>query len=182
MTSTKRTAVVTAVGALALGAGLGMAGLASGAPTPTPSTTPSTTQSEGPADRPGGRGGHGGGLRGASASELATKLGVTEAQVTEALKAIRDERMATDKSATTAPDPATRDAALAKSLAEKLGLEEAKVATALAEIRAAHDADHKAAFQTKLDGAVKAGTLTQAEADAVRKAADKGVIGYGGPR
>ena len=56
------------------------------------------------------------------------------------------------------------------------------VATALAELRATHEADHKAAFQTKLDEAVKAGTLTQAEADAVVKAADTGVIGYGGRR
>ena len=177
MTSTKRTAVITAVGALALGAGLGVAGLANGAPTP----TPSTTQSAAPTDRPDGRGGKGG-LRGASAGELATKLGVTEAKVTEALQAIRDEQKAADNGATTRPDPAARDAALAKSLAEKLGLEEAKVATALAELRAAHDAEHKAAFQTKLVEAVKAGTLTQAEADAVLKAADKGVIGYGGRR
>lgn len=176
MTSTKRTAVITAVGALALGAGIGIAGLANGAPTP----TPSTTQGAAPTDRPGGHQGPGGGLKGANASELATKLGVTEAKVTEALKAIHEERKATDKSATTRPDPAARDAALAKSLAAKLGLEEAKVTTALAELRAAHEADHKAAFQTKLDAAVKAGTLTQAEADAVLKAADKGVIGYGG--
>ena len=178
MTSTKRTAIITAVGALTLGAGLGVAGLANGAPTP----TPTTTQSAAPADRPEGRGGHGGGLRGTSASELATKLGVTEAKVTEALQAIRDERKATDKSDTARPDAAARDAALAKSLAEKLGLEEAKVATALAELRTANDADHKAAFQTKLDEAVKAGTLTQAEADAVLKAAEKGVIGFGGRR
>jgi len=178
MTSTKRTAVITAIGALTLGAGLGISSLATGAPTP----TPSTTQSAAPTDRPEGRGGHGGGLRGTSASELATKLGVTEAKVTEALNAVRDEQKATDRSATTRPDPTARDAALAKSLAGKLGLDEAKVATALADLRAAHEADHKAAFQTKLDEAVKAGTLTQAEADAVVKAADKGVIGFGGGR
>jgi len=70
---------------------------------------------------------------------------------------------------------------LAKALAEKLGVDEAKVAAALAEIRAARQADRAAALKDKLDAAVKAGTLTQAEADAVQKAVEKGVIDAGGP-
>lgn len=68
------------------------------------------------------------------------------------------------------------NAELAKQLAEKLGVDEAKVLKALEEIQAAQDAERAAALTTKLDEAVKAGTLTQAEADAVKKAAEKGVI------
>jgi hypothetical protein len=71
------------------------------------------------------------------------------------------------------------DAALAKSLAGKLGIDEAKVSAALTEIRAAAQAERAAALKTRLDKAVSEGTLTQAEADAVTKAVEKGVIGGG---
>ena len=82
--------------------------------------------------------------------------------------------------ATPAPrDPAADDATLAKALAPKLGVDEARITTALDEIRAARDADRAKALDDRLTDAVKAGTLTQAEADAVKKAAEKGVIGYG---
>ena len=119
-----------------------------------------------------------------NAKALAEKLGVSEAQVTEAVKAFRQanrpakpNRDRTDPS--TRPDPAARDAALATSLADSLGVDEAKVSAALAEIRSAATRERAAALKTKLDAAVKAGTLTQAEADAVAKAADKGVIRVG---
>ena len=82
----------------------------------------------------------------------------------------------------TRPDRATRDTALAKALATELKVDEAKVTAALEEIRAEHEAEHKAALQSRLDEAVKAGKLTDAEADAVVKAAEAGVIGYGGRR
>ena len=52
--------------------------------------------------------------------------------------------------------------------------------TALAEIRAARQAERAAALKERLDAAVADGTLTQAEADAVTKAVEKGVIGGGG--
>ena len=45
------------------------------------------------------------------------------------------------------------------------------------EIRAERQADRAAELKTRLDAVVKAGTLTQAEADAVTKAVEKGVIG-----
>ncbi len=77
----------------------------------------------------------------------------------------------------TRPDPAEREAALAKALAEKLGVDRALVTKALDEIKAARQADRAAELKTRLDAAVKAGTLTQAEADAVTKAVEKGVIG-----
>ena len=102
--------------------------------------------------------------------------------MTEALQAIREANKPTTRpDPQDRPDPTAREAALAKALAEKLGVDEAKVTAALAEIRAARQADRAAALKDKLDAAVKAGTLTQAEADAVQKAVEKGVIDAGGP-
>jgi len=132
------------------------------------------------------RGGHGhggerGGFGGAKASELATKLGVDEAKVTAALKAFRDAHKPTTPPAEgTKPDRAAMEAELAKSLAASLGIDEAKVTAALEELRTAEQSEHAAALKTRLDKAVSAGTLTQAEADAVTKAVEKGVIGGGG--
>jgi hypothetical protein len=78
------------------------------------------------------------------------------------------------------PDVAAREAALAKSLAASLGIDEAKVTAALDELRTAAQADRAAALKTRLDQAVTDGKLTQAEADAVTKAVQNGVIGGGG--
>jgi hypothetical protein len=176
-----KTAVAVAAGVVALSTGIGVAGIASADPTPTPqpSASGSASPSGAPSDRPGGRGPRGG-YDAAQVQELASKLGVTEAQLTEALRAIREEI----RSATKPEDRPTReerDAALAKALAEKLGLEEAKVAQALTEIRTAQQAERAAALKERLDAAVADGTLTQAEADAVTKAVERGVIGGFGP-
>ena len=101
--------------------------------------------------------------------------------MTEALRAFREaNRPTTPPAEGTRPDRATREAALAKSLAESLGLEESKVTAALAELRTAAQAGRSGALKTRLDAAVTDGTLTQAEADAVAKAVEKGVIGGGG--
>ena len=70
------------------------------------------------------------------------------------------------------------DGDLAAKLAEKLGLTEDKVTTALKEIRAERTAQRATALKDRLAAAVKAGSLTQAEADAVQKAFDKGVISW----
>jgi hypothetical protein len=116
-----------------------------------------------------------------TAADLATKLGVEEAKVTEALQAFREANKPTAAPAEgTKPDRTAQDAAMAKSLAEALGVEESKVTAALEEIRAAAQAERAAALKTRLDTAVSDGTLTQAEADAVTKAVEKGVIGGGG--
>lgn len=174
--ASKKTAVAVAAGVLALGAGVGIAGVASADPTPNPNPTATGTPTPGTERGGPGGGRHRGGVR--DVSELASLLGVTEAKLTEALQAIREERR-------TNPPPADqtreqRDAALATSLAEKLGVEEAKVTAALAEVRAAHQAEHAAALKERLDAAVADGTLTQAEADAVTKAVEQGVIHAGG--
>lgn len=184
-----KTAIATASGVLAVGVGLGLAGVASAAPTtsPTPSSSPSASS---PADSQGGRHGRGHGFGAKDqanlAQQLATKLGVDRTTVQDALKAFRQDNKPTapPTAGSTRPDPAVRQAALATSLASALGVDEAKVTTALTEIRAARQAerqtDHAAELTTTLDAAVKAGTLTQAEADAVQKAVDKGVIHAGG--
>ena len=186
--STKVVVASAAAGALALGVGVGLAGFASADPTTTPSPNPSASA---PADpgRGGGPGGHRGGrgFGGADlAEQLAERLDVTEAEVTRALQEIRDADRpakpstapsADPSAAPTRPDPTAREAALAKALAEKLGVDETKVTKAFAEIRAARQADRAAELKTKLDAAVADGTLTRAEADAVTKAVEKGVIG-----
>lgn len=190
MLKIKRISLGMAAGALALGAGLGATSIATAATTPSPSatSTPPGTTSSGdattpPSDRGGKPGGHGRD-RGQIAAELATKLGVDEAKVTEALKAFREANKPTTPPAEgaegTKPDRTAQDAALAKSLAEALGVDEAKVTAALEEIRAASQVERSAALKTKLDKAVTDGKLTQAEADAVTKAVEAGVIGGGG--
>jgi hypothetical protein len=73
-----------------------------------------------------------------------------------------------------------RDAALAASLAEALGIEESRVTAALEELRSEKQAEKAAALKTRLDQAVTDGKLTRAEADAVTKAVESGVIGGGG--
>ena len=174
-----------------LGVGIGAATIASADPTATPSTSPSVTPGQPDANvtppkagvGPGHRGGRGL-MQEDNAKALADKLGVSEAKVTAALKAFHEanrpvlpKKDRTDPS--NRPDPAARDAAMAKSLASALGVSEAKVKAAIEEVRSAARADRASALKTKLDAAVKAGTLTQAEADAVTKAVDQGVIRVG---
>ena len=147
--------VALASGVFALGAGIGLAGLAS-APT---DHHPFRVAQRGALGRyrslrawprRAGRGSRP--PRGDLAKKLAEKLGVTEDKVTTALKEIRDaNKPATRRpSRTRAPGPTepARDAELAKALAEKLGIDEAKIKTALDEIRAARQAERAAALKT----------------------------------
>ena len=79
---------------------------------------------------------------------------------------------------------------LAAALAKELGLDEQKVADALAKVRdqlrpaqgdrpapGDQNADRAAKLKERLDQAVKDGKLTQAEADAIIKAQEAGVLG-----
>jgi hypothetical protein len=178
MSRTKRITLGITAGALALGAGLGVTGMASAATTPSPSAS-SSASTDSNASTDGFRGHKGG--RGQIAADLAAKLGVDEAKVTEAIQAFREaNRPTTAPTEGSKPDRTAQDAAMVKSLATALGVEESKVTAALTEIRTAAQAERAAALKTKLDTAVKDGTLTQAEADAVTKAVEKGVIGGGG--
>ncbi len=86
-------------------------------------------------------------------------------------------------------DREARQNELAEKLAKELGVDQAKVKAALEKIRteeqAAAKTDRLAALKTRLDQAVKDGKLTQAEADAIYKAAENGALpgggGFGGP-
>lgn len=190
MSRTTRITLGVAAGALALGAGMGVTSIATAATTPSPgatSTAEATTSSETttPSDRGGRPGGHGHGRDGGPiAASLAAKLGVDEAKVTEALKAFREANKPAAPPAEgidrTKPDRAEQDAALAASLADALGVDEARVTTALEEIRTEAQNQRSEALKTKLDTAVADGKLTQAEADAVTKAVEAGIIGGGG--
>ncbi|MDQ0634813.1 DNA-binding MarR family transcriptional regulator [Arthrobacter pascens] len=187
MSRTKRITLGLSAAALALGAGIGVAGIASATTTvtPTPSTSSSASTDGTPPADGGGRHGGRGGFGGVKAADLAAKLGVDESKVADALKAFRDANKPATPPATppangTRPDPAARQAELAKSLAASLGIDEAKVTAALDELRTAEQADRAAALKTRLDKAVTDGKLTQAEADAVTKAVQNGVIGGGG--
>jgi DNA-binding MarR family transcriptional regulator len=180
MTSRKKLGLGLGAAALVVGAGIGISGIASAATTPTPAPSASASadaKTDGPGHgHKGGR--HGGGAR---ASELAAKLGVDEAKVTEALKAFRDaNKPATRPAEGQKPDRDAMEAALAKSLAASLGIDESKVTAALEELRTEEHSGRAAALKTRLDKAVADGKLTQAEADAVAKAVEKGVIGGGG--
>jgi hypothetical protein len=180
--ASKKTAIAIASGVLALGAGIGVANLASADTTPTPTPSPTSTPSGTPSPETGrgwsgpGRGSQDGGL----ARELADKLGLEEAKVAEALRTIKEENRPSGRpDPITKPDLAEREAALASALSSKLGIDEAKIKSALDEIRAAHQSEREAALKARLDAAVQSGTLTQAEADAVQKAVDQGVINFG---
>ena len=73
---------------------------------------------------------------------------------------------------------------LATALAKELGIDKAKVAAALDKVQAQREADAKAErtaqLKARLDQAVKDGKLTQAEADAILKASEAGVLPGGG--
>ena len=72
---------------------------------------------------------------------------------------------------------------LATALAKELGIDKAKVAAALEKVQtereAAAKAERLADLKTRLDAAVTAGKLTRAEADAILKAAENGVLPQG---
>jgi hypothetical protein len=90
-------------------------------------------------------------------------------------------------SGTTTDDRAARRAQqqdeLATALANELGIDKAKVAAALEKVQtereAAAKAERLADLKTRLDAAVTAGKLTRAEADAILKAAENGVLPQG---
>jgi hypothetical protein len=192
MNRTKKVALSLSAAALALAAGFGVTGMAAATtatPTPT-STSSSPSANPGPDGHKlgGGRHGHHHGDRGAQVSALAAKLGVEEAKVADALRVFRDANRPAGPRADRQkpewqnpdrqkPDRAAMEAALAASLAKSLGIDEAKVKTALEELRTEAQKSRAAALKPRLDQAVSDGTLTQAEADAVTKAVEQGVIG-----
>ncbi len=171
--------------ALAAGVGLGATQLAnadsSASPTPSASST-ATNKADKDETAKGSKGERRGG-RGIDQAALAKKLGVSEDDLSKAVDAARE---ATRPSNEQGKDQSTskedRQAAFAKALAKELGVDEAKVTAALKELREAADSERAAAAKEKLAEAVKSGTLTQEEADAVQKAVDKGIASVRGEK
>lgn len=135
---------------------------------------------------PGGPGGHGRGGTMLDTAALAKALGVTEARLTAAFEAVREDLKPDDaekpadgekRTPPTDEERADRQAALAKALAEELGIDESKVADALDTVRAAHEAERRTDLSDRLDDAVKDGDLTDADKASVLKAYDAGVLG-----
>ena len=183
MNTIQKVGLTLGTAALALG---GVAGLSSLAQAADPTAAPTTTAppSAGQAQQGWGGRGQAGEMRrgGMQAAELAEKLGLDEAKVSDALQtahdALREAHQADD--ATTRPTLEQRRAELAAELAKALGVDEAKVTEALTALETERNAERAADLQDRLDQAVTDGTLTRAEADAVKKAVEAGVIG-GGP-
>ena len=185
--------------ALASGLGLGLGQLAS-AETPSPTPSPAATASSPSADtdlddpRPGpGRGGHGQGHRDGqpmNLADLATRLGVDEDELEDAFDDVRGTLNPPARpSSGSRPGVeerdaarAEREAAVAKALAEKLGLDAATVEEALSDMHEERHSERTAAAEGVLEQAVADGDLTQAEADAVKKAIDAGIVGMRGGR
>ncbi|GAA3107060.1 hypothetical protein [Streptosporangium carneum] len=172
MNRTKRLAVVAGIGAAVAG-GLLAPVVAWADPTPAPSATASTGP-DAPSDA--GRRGPHGGDRGQMAAKLAELLGVDEQKITTALEEIR-----TAGGRPSGDGRRGDQGQLAQALAAKLGVTAEKVTTALNTLRQQRATEAESALSERLKAAVSAGTLTQAEADAVLKAQRAGLLG-GGPR
>ena len=187
--------IAGAAGVAAIAAGIGASQALADTTTPTPSGTTSAAPAQGDSSGPAGKGGPGGpgrghGPGGADAAALAKELGVTEAKVKAALDTVRDatrpDKAATPPAEGTPPTPPTaaertaREKARVTALAKALGLSEAKVQSALDAVRADREAARRSELSSRLDTAVKAGTLTAADKASVLKAYDAGVLG--GPR
>ncbi|MFF0574058.1 hypothetical protein [Streptosporangium saharense] len=166
----KHLVAVAGIGAIVTGGVFApMAALA--APTPAPSSAPSDAPTGArPAD--GRHGPHGDG--GQLAAKLAELLGLDEQQVTSALEEVR----------TAGGDSRRGDGQdLATALATKLGVTTEKVTealkTATETLRQQRTTQVESALSERLKAAVSAGTLTQAEADAVLKAQRAGLLDNG---
>ena len=175
----RSTIVRTGVAGAIAGMGLAVGGVAM-ANADAPTTTTSTTSTSAAAQPGPGRDG------GQLAATLAKQLGLSESKVKAALDAVRDAQKPTKSADGTKPTPPTEaeraahQAAFIKALAAKLDVSEAKVKAALAVAQTEARATERADLKTKLDAAVKAGTLTDADEASVLKAFDAKVIG-GGP-
>ena len=183
MSLTRKIALGIAAGALAVGSGLGVATMA-GAVDPTPTPTPGQAQTW---QRGGGFGrmaDANAGLRNgagvgavAQSAYLADKLGVTEEAVTAAMLKYHNTHQATvrGRDLTEAQQTAAHES-LAAFLATELKVSEAKVLDALASKSEVRQAERTATLEANLAEAVKAGRLTQTEADAIVKAHESGAM------
>lgn len=179
-----RAAALLAAGAVAGGATA--ATLSANAADDSGADASSATAGERGPGGPGGPGGHGRGGFGLDTAALATALGVSEDELSDAFDAVREatrpdaaDRPAEGEERTPPTDEerAEREAAFVNALAKELGLEESKVSDALETLRAARTAEHRTDLAERLDQAVEDGDLTEADKESVLKAYDAGVLG-----
>lgn len=182
----KKAVIAVSAAVLTAGLGVGASQLAS-AETPTPS--PTSTPTAGTDDQTGRKGGGHRHKAEKDLSGLAEKLGVDEAKLTEAVSAARQATRPAEKTKPSDQTEAEREAsrterqaAFAKALASELGIDEAEVTAALDELRTEKETERAAQRKAVLDQAVTDGKLTQAEADAVQKAVDQGIVRIKGGR
>jgi len=192
MNTTKKIALGLAGGLIAVAGPLGVVAAANAATTPAPTSTTSTTW-------PGGHGmggwaGRGGMMNGAGygvsavADYLAEKLGVSADDVAAALQAyhVANPMTAPGRGLSDA-DLAARQKAEADYLASGLKVDAAKVQAALESFEEDRQAAMTTQMTERLAEMVKAGTITQAQADAILAAHEAGQPmmlggGHGGGR
>jgi hypothetical protein len=184
-TVSKSLKIAAAGGVAAVAAGIGASAAMADSTTPTPSGTATSAPSQAAPGRPGPGvpGGRHGGPGGLDAAALAKRLGLSEAKVTAALEKVRTAQQPSappaEGSKPTDAERAAREKARVTALAKELGVSEAKVQAALDAIEADRAASRRTELSTRLDAAVKAGTLTAADKASVLKAFDAGVLGGG---
>jgi outer membrane biosynthesis protein TonB len=159
-----KTAAVVAAGVLALGAGLGIATTAYADPTPVPIPTsaptdvpdPQSPQTEPP------------GLPNNPADP--NNPGVPNNPADPNNPGVPNNPADPNN-----PGGPTGEEALVEELSRMLGVDEETIRAGLEELRATYGPQLKAELEAQLDEAVRNGTLTQAEADALQRMIEEGV-------
>jgi hypothetical protein len=104
------------------------------------------------------------------AKDLAAQLGLPQQQVTTAVQQVRTQLQADHKAGT------ATQGEFVTQLAAKLGLDQTKVRTAVQAVRAQERTDRQAQLKTRLDQAVKAGKISQSDADAYLRVVQSGAL------
>jgi outer membrane biosynthesis protein TonB len=162
-----KTAAVVAAGVLALGAGLGIATTAYADPTPVPIPTsaptdvpdPQSPQTEPP------------GLPNNPADP--NNPGVPNNPADPNNPGVPNNPADPNN-----PGGPTGEEALVEELSRMLGVDEETIRAGLEELRATYGPQLKAELEAQLDEAVRNGSLTQAEADALQKMIEQGVSSF----